>query len=212
MGRQKEERRRKRLQQKLLCTPNPDEQTCIIILHPQGNIRLWWDISSLFMLAYDCIVTPLQLIMEKELLALFVCGWLVNCFWTLDIGASMITGIYKDAKLTMRWRSIVRSYMSRGFFFDVLVIMPDWIAVFVEYDGNAAKSLSTVRALKIIRFLRLLRMVKLKRLVVDIAGRFTCNSTLAPMRLAAVMALIIMVMHVIACFWFLIGDSEDGWA
>merc|ERR1719223_1610211 len=150
--RQKEEKRYQRFLNNVMQSKEADK-SCACVLHPQGNVRLLWDISSLVMLSYDCIMTPLQLMVDEETTAVFVCGWVVNGFWTFDIVVSLLTGFYKDAVLIANWRPIMANYMSKNFIFDFVVILPDWVTLFFESDPTFSKSLSTLRVLKMIRFL-----------------------------------------------------------
>jgi len=210
--RQKEEKQYQSFQQKFVLA-KANNKTFSFILHPQSNLRTAWDVGSVIMLGYDCIMTPLQLIMDTEPTGIVVCGWIVNGFWSLDIGVSFITGFYKDAQLIMDWRAIAQSYVSTFFLFDLLVILPDWIAAAFETNSDITKSLSSLRALKMVRFLRLMRMIKLKRLINEFLGSFNADGSMAPViRLVSLMAAILEVMHIMACFWYVLGDSDDGWA
>mmetsp|Transcript_138563 Transcript_138563/g.276235 ORF Transcript_138563/g.276235 Transcript_138563/m.276235 type:complete len:130 (-) Transcript_138563:255-644(-) len=58
--------------------------------------------------------------------------------------------------------------------------------------------------------LRLMRLAKMRRVVGDILSRVQSDSTLGIVRLAGLLLAIGTCLHVIACFWYLVGEADRG--
>jgi len=180
------------------------------IMGPQSNRRFYWDLIGLGMVCYDVIMTPLGLIMN-EIDWINGLGWTVNAFWTIDIGVNFVTGYAEHAKVIMDWKMIARRYISKWFLFDVIVILPDWVALILQQNESIADTLSALRLLKIIRMFRLMRLVKMQRVIGDAFSRIHSDVCLALVRIALVLLSILTSLHVIACFWYIVGKADGGW-
>jgi len=132
-------------------------------------------------------------------------------FWTLDIGLNFFTGYFEETVVITDWKKIAKHYVSRWFLFDMIVILPDWATLMLRTNVNITNTLSALRMMKVIRMLRLMRLAKMRRVIGDISSRIQSDAGLTMVRLAGLLLAIVICLHIIACFWYLVGDADGGW-
>ncbi|CAE8620489.1 unnamed protein product, partial [Polarella glacialis] len=114
------------------------------IWHPFSRSRLLWDITKLLILSYDLITVPMQAYILPALPIFMALHVIFALFWTLDIAASMLTGVFMNGELVMQPAMIARKYAWTWMVFDLVVLVPEWIS---SFD----------RVLGVLRFVTLLR-------------------------------------------------------
>jgi len=213
--RQTEAKRYSLLQENYLKKLETDEiPSCgCIMLHPHSNIRVAWEMTGCIMVGYDVVMSPIGLLLDTENAWLTGLSWTVNAFWTIDVLLNFCTGYHKGNRLIMRGDKIAKNYLQTWFLFDILVILPDWIGLGLDSHKDVVDTMSAMRLFKVIRLIRLMRLVKLKRLVSDLLlSRIDSETAVNRLRLALVMGGVLTCLHVIACFWYWVGDTKEGWA
>ena len=101
-----------------------------IIVEPQSAPRVCWDVTSCLMVAYECIVIPLQFFEVQDLNFAVVASWILRIFWTIDIPFSCITGYYRlGGQMEMRPRYVFLQYLKSWFFFDLTMVIIDWMDI-----------------------------------------------------------------------------------
>ena len=77
-----------------------------------------------------------------------------------------------------------------------------------EKGGSNARNLQLTRTLRLIRLLKLIRVLKLSKISGSIEDVVASPALL---KLTGLLFQILFISHLIACFWFFMGDEEKGW-
>ncbi|CAE8601093.1 unnamed protein product [Polarella glacialis] len=187
-------------------------------LHPSSRGKLGWDILLLMFLCYDLVTVPLQAYDVGAPEFLRAMDILVVMYWSVDIVLAFFTGVYVDGVLVMQSSTIAKKYVYSWFFFDFLVLVPEWVAIVAaDVDENIANSMSMMRASRARRFMRLVRLLKLMRIlkvksVVDgLKSRVGTATLLLGISMFKLTLITLMLIHDLSCLWFLVGNAEGGW-
>lgn len=194
-----------------------------MVVHPSSKACMAWDLAGVIWIAYDTIVIPLFLTFPvKHVPFTVVMFWMTLIFWTLDIVLTFFKGFYRGTELEVRPCWIAGRYLRTWFLLDLAIVGVDWVAIAVgsdptgnEESSNQATRLARIgkatRALRIIRSLRLLRLVKLRQLWNEIQDKINSEFVLIILTVLKLVCMIISVAHIIACVWYALGNTEEGW-
>mmetsp|Transcript_159946 Transcript_159946/g.298395 ORF Transcript_159946/g.298395 Transcript_159946/m.298395 type:complete len:1013 (-) Transcript_159946:150-3188(-) len=193
-------------------------QKCVI--HPSSLKRMLWVSLSGILITYDIITTPLRVFDLEETGFIRALNWVTMFFWTFDLIMSPFVGYHHQYNLEMRVKKTAFRYVSTWFAFDLLLVSSDWILVFFgEMMGDrgveGARTLRTAKTFRMaraLRSLRLLRVVKLPDMLKD-ATYLVGRSEYTSLTLGILKHVfgILLVNHLIACLWYVVGDAKDGW-
>lgn len=192
------------------------------ILHPSGLVRTIWDITCTLLLFYDLVTLPLEAFEPERWILDVVMDVFSQACWSWDMVMSCITAFVEEGVVVYGVGRIIVHYLKTWFFLDVVVNVPDWIALFVEFTApgghNVAASGSamtqSLRVFRVVRTLRILRVAKLVRIFTMIKNRITSESVFVLFRVFKFVALLILLNHVIAALWYLVGrysSTQDNW-
>eukprot|EP00928_Gymnodinium_smaydae_P066482 TRINITY_DN4948_c0_g3_i1.p1 TRINITY_DN4948_c0_g3~~TRINITY_DN4948_c0_g3_i1.p1 ORF type:complete len:836 (+),score=139.09 TRINITY_DN4948_c0_g3_i1:147-2654(+) len=187
------------------------------VLHPQSRVRFSWDLISIVLLVYDILAIPLFVFDLPYSFGLDVIDKLILLFWTLDIPMSCFTGVYVQTALVLDVPSIVRNYAKTWFLFDVIVLLPDWLLVFIDGTATAnsigmARAARGMRYAKYLRLLRLLRVIKAERTFKEMQNRLNNGMAVLMLNICKLALILVVFLHLLACAWYGVGTtSEDGW-
>ncbi|CAE7575413.1 KCNH6 [Symbiodinium sp. CCMP2456] len=191
------------------------------ILRPSSKPRLVWDVLALVVIVYDLVTVPLQVFQldaafheTKRGLQLFT-----TVFWLLDIPTNFLTAVYINGALQVDPYKIARAYSRSWLCFDILVLVPDVMAI-VEGAQDAAEGTESIgllraartgRLLRLVRFLRILRLAKLLQVLGSLSARINHEMALLAFGITKMIFLTAYLGHLLSCLWFAVGDVEDGW-
>lgn len=201
----------------LLSDAEHPSSSAAVVLQPQCRARLMWDILAVVMLSYDCIMLPMQVFELPDSFAFAMMTWVGVLYWTLDIGASFITGVYINGELEMDLKKVVLYYVKGWFPFDLAVVAPEWVSIFMGDESETVSSSGMARTLRggrifrFIRFIRLLRLVKVQRVLGDLKARINSSYMLVALSIAKLVIATLVMVHALACTWYFFGDQEEGW-
>lgn len=196
------------------------QSTHIFVVHPGSGKRIVWDVCACMLLIYDCLMIPMQVFELPRNSWIVVSEWLRVIYWTLDICASFLTGIYVGSEPELRLKKIARNYLQSWFPFDVAVVLPEWLLLLmsnladVAASFGLARSMRTARVLRVLRFLKfmhLLRLVKMRQLTDDLRDKLNNDVALISLSVAKMVAIVCLLTHALACLWFWVGNSPEGW-
>ncbi|CAJ1402275.1 unnamed protein product [Effrenium voratum] len=182
-------------------------------LHPNGNVRILWDVSALLCLSYDLFYIPFGALSPPETLFTAVAAWWTMIFWTLDIFMSNLTACYQNGELVTSHRKITVNYLQTWFLLDLLVTVPDWLSQMGRF-ADSGEAVQVLRSLRYLRTLRLLRVLKLQRLLAMVYDLIDSEITFIIFTCVRLMFGILVLNHCIACLWYLVGTSAldgDSW-
>lgn len=185
------------------------------VLAPTARVRTVWDCASAVVIAYDVMTFPLGAFAYTDWKPSVMMNWVCLLFWTVDLPLSFFSGYFRDDGLMeCRLAFAAMKYVKTWFPFDIMVISVDWTMKAFETNGQASrmarlnKVARFMRISKALRFGRLLRVVKLKGLCADISVMIMSSQTLAASKLLKLLAIMAVVLHYIACAWYLLGRTS----
>lgn len=197
-----------------------DETSCLqhFVVRPNSEFRATWDLLSMGVLCYDIISIPLE-VFSFDNDETFIMGgmeWFTTVFWTMDIGASFLTGFHHEGLVEMRPSKIASRYMRNGLAVDLVVVLVDWILAIFTFNIKAVvrvgKTARVFRLLRMVRAMRLIRSFKIARLLTSLFT-YIKSDLLRTLCSIFLMLLVLCVLnHYIACGWYLMGVlTTDGW-
>mmetsp|Transcript_75927 Transcript_75927/g.180497 ORF Transcript_75927/g.180497 Transcript_75927/m.180497 type:complete len:1076 (-) Transcript_75927:92-3319(-) len=202
---------------------DPEKVTHRFILHPTSPPRLVVDIVSLFVLAYDLLVTPYVMAFDMQSEHEFVLGSLATLiFWTLSVPINLRSGFFKDGEVELRPGRIVRNYSRTWMMPDIFLVSTDWVSMGTllidtgsdgEGKGKYTAAFTLLRFSKVGRLLRLLGIFRMARFTVVLSrlADWCLSNTAKTMveSLGFVFALL-WVNHLISCAWVAIGLNSSA--
>jgi len=185
-----------------------------LVIRPTSSWRVAWDLISFVLVAYDCVVIPLQVFSPPPTQFSSVALWFTVCFWTLDIPRSFFAGYYSDFVIELRPEKVVVRYLKTFFVFDFTIIVLDWVLLGFSLGGEEPPE-STMGFARLNRIFRILRVVRLLRLfrAVQIANVFMELVDYGASELVKMVAhvvknvvAILLIAHFISCGWYAISS------
>lgn len=192
----------------ILSTMSPS----VVTILPGSHKRSMWDILTLFLIMYDCIATPLELLGLPENAFQEVMGWIIRIFWTCDICVSFLTGFIRSDGLTeVRFTAIGKRYAKTWLAADVALVLSDWSEVLIEALNSEASIARMAKTSRVVRTFRTLRFVKMQKAMNFLKLRV--ESELIVLVLDILRALIVMFgfVHVATCVWCGFGTWTSEW-
>jgi len=184
-----------------------------LMLSPWGPLRTIWDFISLMILLKDVVSLPL-LLLGVDMDSLFstwqAMSSLSLVFWCLDIVLSFFTGYYSKGTLVLDQRRVAMSYIRTWFVIDLLVILNDIMMEAEVYPDGLEQERVAARFLRFLRLIRILRLGKLSQISHFLLDQFDSQVGSLYFSLGMVMICMMLVEHVIACFWFGLGTADGG--
>jgi len=191
----------------------------MLYMSPGSGRRFFWDILSLLVVGWDVITIPMLVFEPRAEIWFVICNWISQIFWTLDIGASFLTGFYERGSLVMSKSRIATHYFMTWFQFDVPIVLLDWMLLGLgagdESTASVGKVIKSLRLWRMVRTLRLLRLLKVKRLVEAIQDQIYSEVLNIHYSFVRLLLRILFMFHLVACCWYWIGtnipDSGPTW-
>jgi hypothetical protein len=188
------------------------------VFHPQSLSHISWDCFGALLVAYECVMCPMQLLKLPTSVFVMVMMWVIRVYWSLDLFLCFRTGYENnDGHVEKVPSRIALRYLRTWFPFDFVLISCDWAEAVIE---GYFEDVTAVRpVLKILRMFRMARMMRVIRMSI-LRGSSTNEITQALQHvvkselfntvtsLSKNTTFVIWVNHVIACCWFSLG--KDG--
>jgi len=188
-------------------------------IYPNSTFRLTWDLSGLVLIGYDLIAIPLNLAFTPEPnLFSMTMDWTTLLFWTADMCQGFFLGYFEKGLYVSNNKRILKHYLLTWFVPDVVVVGPEWLVTVASSSlmGADADSVGEIgkimKGARAVRALRLLRLLKLQRIINLLYDMIESEHTFIVVNLAKLLVAVLVLNHVIACLWFLIGRvcMENG--
>mmetsp|Transcript_47158 Transcript_47158/g.121868 ORF Transcript_47158/g.121868 Transcript_47158/m.121868 type:complete len:900 (-) Transcript_47158:497-3196(-) len=195
------------------------------IIHPDAKWKMIWDYFIIFLVFYNAIFIPMNVAfnpISSYAMSLFleVADYFVDIIFLCDMVMSFLSG-HRDNKgnLVYDKKVIAIKYLKYWFHIEFLSIFPfESIAVAAGIVSSAspltteciADSLSlqcdnaSAQSTALLGLLRLPRLLRLGRLM----KRFDKTKGGNIIRLLQMIILFLLLVHWVACFWFLLGNSQ----
>lgn len=140
---------------------------------------------------------------------------IIDIFFLLDILVNFNSGFYKKGVLVMSRKEIIFNYLKTWFALDMLASFPySWFINFDSYDDTSeanSKTPQLLRLLKFMRFiriLRLLRVLRLQRIFIRLEENVASETMNIVIKFIKLIIVITFIAHWIACFFYVVGESE----
>eukprot|EP00928_Gymnodinium_smaydae_P022074 TRINITY_DN18656_c0_g1_i1.p1 TRINITY_DN18656_c0_g1~~TRINITY_DN18656_c0_g1_i1.p1 ORF type:complete len:845 (+),score=93.31 TRINITY_DN18656_c0_g1_i1:132-2537(+) len=177
-----------------------------LVMHPYGKMRLAWDVASMLFLVWDLVMVPILAFDPEETVATVAVEWSTLGFWTLDILVAFLTGYRSGGGMVLDSGRIAKHYLQTRFFFDCLVVVPDWTFKVLRLAGIGGNT----RASKLISILRFVRIAKLLAFWNMVKDRIESDLVFVVPRILQLVTIILMMGHFLGCLWYLIGTIASG--
>eukprot|EP00434_Breviolum_minutum_P015551 symbB.v1.2.013694.t1/scaffold974.1/size359025/1 len=203
------------------------------VIPPNSRFRMGWDIFGMGMMVCDafllpfCIAWQLNLTPfpetseERGILQVFAVVSLT--FWPTDIVLNFCTAFHLKGHLIVDRISIALHYMKTWFFFDIIVVMIDFISSFmtsVSGESNdilqPLRSARYLRALRTLRILRILKAGKINTMMENLVISMGRQWLILAFTVGKMLVTIGMVTHILCCAWYGLGKyitdtGERSW-
>ncbi|KAF1334147.1 Cyclic nucleotide-binding protein, partial [Globisporangium splendens] len=186
------------------------------ILDPRTNAKLTWDSLVMLIVLYSAIVIPIEVgFPDFE----FGMGWgsvsiATDVLFCLDVVQNFFVGFYtsEEEPMVRDRKQIACKYLTSWFILDVLAIIPaDYVINGINNDpeirDKSVLSLKLTRMVRLVRITKLARLVKLRQFAMKMEDVLELDAVLT--RMTRLTCQVLLVTHVLACFWHLVGYTED---
>eukprot|EP00929_Paragymnodinium_shiwhaense_P020880 TRINITY_DN13779_c0_g1_i1.p1 TRINITY_DN13779_c0_g1~~TRINITY_DN13779_c0_g1_i1.p1 ORF type:complete len:806 (-),score=140.92 TRINITY_DN13779_c0_g1_i1:418-2835(-) len=180
--------------------------------YPQSPQRVAWDMLGGTLVVYDVFFLPLSAFVIVEHPIAHAITYLALAYWTSNIFASLTVGYVKDGITITSPELVVMHYLKTWCIIDILVVVPDWMDVFVSGSSTTDTEQKNMKLLNVVRFLRLAKLVRLARLKKVIDGAMDMvdsEATTIMLRIVKMLALMVMITHFITCLNFAVSKSSN---
>ena len=179
-------------------------------LREHSPVRTTWDSAILGLAAFSCVLIPFQSVFQGEVFrASSLLVYAIDLIFLLYIGLNFLTTFSHEGAIVTAPRQIARRYLRSVFALDLIACLPLDMLLLAHADVSIGGT-SVVLLLRLLRLFRVVRMFVIFRRWARM-GRIN-PGYLRIAKFAAVMALLI---HWLACGWFLIASiaqfPADSW-
>jgi len=190
------------------------QRTCQrLISRPNAQHRVFWDVLSILVLAYDVIFLPMEVFLVLRSDFVEAMAWTTTIFWSLDFLRSFTMGYHDGGIIEMRWKRVAWHYLRTWFALDSIVLVIDWVYVIgslstgVQRIGRIGKS---TRILRLMRAVRLVRLIKVTMHMNFLYELICSDVAVTVAKIARFTMAVCLVNHFVACGWYAIGDAPEA--
>lgn len=197
----------------------------LFVLHPGSPKLLAWHGLAMVLILYEIVVIPLSAFDLEFGIVGETMLWVSAVFWSLSIIVGIFVGYHSNCELECNIKKTAWHYFTTSFVFDLIVVTVDWWALLTitlapqgdESENESRKAVTSVaraaksvKTMSMLRIFRLFRVVKLPAAVKELALVFQGSEFLnLCIGILKHFVMILLINHVIACLWYLIG--RNGW-
>lgn len=189
------------------------------IVHPNSSFKQYWNILIGFLLLYTATITPLVIAFldTSSFDMWFVLDTIIDFCYILDVIVNCNTAFFdQHAALKYTRKEIVLNYLKGWMIIDILACIPfsavpTIISVTSGKGYNKLVRIFRLRSIpKLFRFSKAIKFIKTYKthfLLEQVQIFLNINHSV--MRLFALLAGIIVSLHVVACFWYLFSTFSE---
>lgn len=169
------------------------------IITPESSYKFLWDKLAIFMIIFQSLYVPFIHAFELETESIWpILDPLILVFFLADSILAINLGLYEDGVLITQRRKILKVYLKKWFFIDLFAVFPNVILLVFP-----------ISSLRVLNLLKLLRVFKLNALVSKIAERLSSKLLSSVVMLIEVMCHMVYCAHLLACLFYVIGNSQS---
>jgi CRP-like cAMP-binding protein len=182
----------------------------LTVLREESLARRRWDLSAVFLVVVSCLLVSYQFAFQHQVhLIGSLVVYLIDFFFLIDIVLNFRTTYRCQGVDVTDPAKIARRYRRGRFSIDVLANFP-FDMLLLPWSGFSIEGISVVL---FVRLLRLLRVVRLAAIVRTWERQTSINA--GYLRIAKLMLAVVVVLHLVACIWFLVpfveGFPANSW-
>ncbi|RLN63514.1 hypothetical protein BBJ28_00022808 [Nothophytophthora sp. Chile5] len=195
------------------------------LLDPRSNVKLTWDLLIMLIVLFSAVLVPVQIgFPEIQLdVAAQSTSLTTDVLFLLDVVQNFFVGYYAgDGDNMVRDRKrIAKRYMTSWFLPDMLAMLPVDYFLVQESATNTSSgsggsilpsnasvmSLHLTRLTRLLRVAKLTRLIKLRHLAMKVEDAMDLDAIVS--RLTRLIGQVLLVTHVLSCFWHLIGFTTE---
>ena len=196
------------------------------ILLPDDNIKKYWNVLMVFLLAYVALWLPINVCFQKfqtkgeKFTNITIIDYCVDGLFVIDIFLNFISAY--DDPITglpvINMKSIAQNYLTGWFIIDFISVFPfQLIELAFKSKESSSDSLKLARLArlprlyKIVRVLRMVKILRVFRKSTQIREWInSLNIEVGLIRMLKVLCIQIFMVHIMACIWFLFASLEDN--
>lgn len=190
---------------------------CFPIVDPKSGRKLIWDSIIIVIVLYSAIIVPIEVGFPDIDLGTpwQIISMIAAAIFFLDVVQNFFVGYYEnddEAMVTDR-KAIAVRYLNSWFLLDLLAVMPTDYIIDLMHADNQSKtvaSLKLTRMIRLVRVTKLVRLLKLNQFIMKIEDELELDSVLT--RMTQLIGQVLLMTHLLSCFWHLIGYSQDAGA
>jgi potassium voltage-gated channel Eag-related subfamily H protein 7 len=145
-----------------------------MVVTPNGNFRMGWDLTMMVGLAFVALFTPFQMsfLQDEHDLAyperwpfFFALDRLIDFLFLADIAVNFRSGWYSESgAMVFEAHTAAKTYIGGWFALDFLSLVPwETLTFFVELESSSALRLP--KLLKLVRLFKIMKLVRASRVV-----------------------------------------------
>jgi hypothetical protein len=179
-------------------------------LRENSTFRVRWDLVALVLVVVSCLLVTYQFTFQHRIhLIGSLIIYLIDVFFLVDIVLSFRSA-YRHQGVDVNDAELIARHYRRGRFSVDLIASPPFDLLLLPWSGFTIEGISIVLW---VRLLRLLRVARLIAVVRTWERRTSIN--VGFLRIGKLLLAVIMVLHLVACVWFLVpfigGFPSDSW-
>mmetsp|Transcript_36845 Transcript_36845/g.84918 ORF Transcript_36845/g.84918 Transcript_36845/m.84918 type:complete len:1099 (+) Transcript_36845:129-3425(+) len=194
-----------------------------VIIHPASKRHICFKLLSIFVIVSQLFYLPYALTWENQVddidEAVLI---LTTAFWSMDLLLHFLIGYNTtDGEVELRPIQVAKHYLTTWFCIDFTCLMSDFFNVVSEFGAletntSATRVLHLVKLQRFLRALVMIRMLRVGRELFDFLYSKLSSTLLVMLRTFQVTALILWLVHLVACAWYAIGrwapaDPDARW-
>jgi CRP-like cAMP-binding protein len=182
------------------------------VIMPSSNLKKTWTLVNMSLLLWTAIVMPFEIcFIEDGSYTWLGIDLTIDALFSIDIIVNFFSA-YLDAegKLVTKRKLIVKNYVKGWFLIDFTGVLPFQYLSNIGGYNKLVRFSRMPRLYRIVRIVRLFKMVRLLRsqeCISKIIGLF--GLTTGILRLVKFCFTVLIVIHVIGCFWYYLAKIDD---
>ena len=182
------------------------------VLLPTHHFKKFWTLINMLLLLWTASVMPYEIcFIDDSSPTWLVINLTIDVLFCIDITVNFCSAYTdREGKLVADRKKIVRNYVTGWFWVDFIGILP------FEYLSNIAGYNKLVRFSRMPRMYRLIRIFRLFKMVRLLRSHACLTSiveffklTVGVIRMVKFCLTVLMVVHVIGCFWYYLAKLDD---
>lgn len=183
------------------------------VVEPNCSGKVAWDSFLMLLVVYSALIVPVEIGFPqfREFEHWDIVSIVMDVIYFVDMLHHFFVGYYVNEEEAMirSHADIAKRYAMTWLLPDALAALPSEILVdrSRSVKDQSVLTLKLTRLLRFIRIAKLVRLIKLPQFALKIENVLDMNAVFV--RLAGVLCKVLLVTHLLACFWHLIGYSDE---